>query len=249
MNPFGGEISVLDRVQSFLKSRARRTALTVVLLAAAVTGSARAAIMFSFPEGGSAFLSTPGLSVVEGVPAQGEQASSELGGVIGGKGFGSAVGTDVADGPGNQFLYFDMGGQVTGGPFATGQTLPLTWDFTVGTDDTKQVHYRIQMWLRDSQTTIVRVYDSGIKDTAVGGGTVTGNALADVGGLSPSPSAWDFQLQVYINGMEPGKTLTLDIPQNSIDINAEPSSGVPEPATWFLMVGGTGLLLIGRRWV
>jgi hypothetical protein len=244
-------MSALDRVQSFLKSRAGRTALTVVPLAAAVAVSAQATIIFHVNSGGGASFSSPTLSLVQGV-SPGSQALSELGGVVGLQGFGSVVGTATEDPP-NEFVYFDIGGflgngTVTGGPFAPGQTVPLTWNFTLGTSDiAKQVHYRMTLNLYDGEF-YDDVYDSGIKDTPLGGGVVSGHAYtSDLGGYAPPDSVWAFQLQVYINGMNPGTTLSLDIPQSSIDINAEPSADIPEPGAWFLMAGGTALLLIGPR--
>jgi hypothetical protein len=241
-------MSALDRVQSFLKSRAGRTALTVIPLAAAVAVSAQA-VPLSFANSGSAyFTSSTGMTLtVPYTVNPATQALSEWEGITGIKGWGSVVGTAPVGASANRSIYFNMQGEVTGGPFGPGQTVPLMWDFALGTTDTaNQVSYRILLTLHNG-TNYVDVYDSGVLHAGLGGGAVSGHGhTIDLAGFSPAlENFWSLQLQAYINGMTGGATLSLDIPSSSIDINADPA--VPEPGTWFLMAGGTALLLFGRR--
>lgn len=158
--------------------------------------------------------------------------------VIGVKGFGSTTLTVGEGGDGFFELYALMEGTGSGDDFATSE-IPAEWQFTVTSSNANPVNWLLLF--------TVNGIDSEFNDDGTPlPGTEENDGLINVPNGS-ALSTWSARLSLTWEGQE-GDTLTLTIPQNSIDINPGGEfTGVPEPSAFLLVVPGLALLYLGRR--
>jgi hypothetical protein len=132
-----------------------------------------------------------------------------------------------------------------GGPSGsfTTPTVPIAYDFSLS-DSPAPLHAAQAInWILNLQ--IVSVGGGfGLTNitgtTGVGGGDVSGVGVINVP-VGGSLVAWQIALEADVLSVA-GETVTITVPQNSIDINA-----APEPGTMGLAGGAIGLWMLRRR--
>ena len=124
------------------------------------------------------------------------------------------------------------------GTWAAGQTIPISWDFTLqfnGPVSLRRWEFNAGI-SANLQSTIVSVNGTNTGQIS-GSGTLTSFGIPD-----GQPMILYSQILVYWTG-QPASTLTVTVPGNSIDFGVAPTAGVPEPGTAGLVLGG--LLVAG----
>lgn len=236
-------MSLLDKARRFAASS--RTALVLVPLAAAL--SAQAEVIFQFEGGGASGIHGPsgGGGRLVSVNALSTPLSS-YNGIQGVKLYGDTVWN--ASGIALNMYW-------TGGVFRTEDEqgpfrIPFAWDFSVTQTGTPLpiLGYRVMLTLggglqsESFQHTVDFVSPRQSFDAS-------GTETAEV---TITPSFWSLDIDIYPDFLNSpsvpgGGTITLHVPQNSVDINPTPQDATPEPGSIALLSGGAGLLLILRR--
>ncbi|HEY4087315.1 MAG TPA: PEP-CTERM sorting domain-containing protein [Bryobacteraceae bacterium] len=238
----------LERARSFIQARAKAIAVTIVPLAAiaiAASQPARAANVLLFNSGGcnvtqQGVVAEP-ISECFATPIPGFQNNAN-----GVKLSGDAQVGIYSGGFGS--ITFDITGSANGG--TPRGLLPVTWDFTVGYHESLQQ----QPTSADSPLSYSLVYklDSG-SFTKAESGSLTFNTPcgdltcahvtgADTFGVDGPVSSYDISLTISGN-FTAGSFLTVNIPNNSVDLNP-----TPEPASMALGLSGLlGLAFAGFR--
>jgi PEP-CTERM motif len=230
----------VERAKCFLQRKARVLALTAVPLASlvAIAPTAKAGAITnpvlnpsacSISSSGSNFNSS-GCSTAA-LP----QGANLLTGV---KMFGTASISGVSGGANFQFigLEFSVSGSGNGGSFIGG-AIPIDWKFTIGVTGDPQPDLS---WLLQVQINGVGVYSNSFSAAP---GVIAGN---DVTSVVPAGPITSYQINFLVSDDEalPNETLTVTVPQNSININtAAITAGVPEPGTFALL--GSALVGLG----
>jgi PEP-CTERM motif len=225
----------VERAQRFLQAKARTIALTVAPLAAvavAVPSADAAALSFSpstcsaNPSGGGSFVSTPSCNV--------SQLATGANGVAGVKLYGTA--TLMADFD----TYLTINITTQGSASGTGGTIPLSYDFTLSNTSSStmdwDVYFDVAGDLADA---------SGSASGVSTGGTITGGFTVDASNIG---NAYEYVLHVEATdeNANGGDTFTLNVPQNSIDVNPV-ATATPEPASWSLLGLALGPLAWWKR--
>lgn len=136
-------------------------------------------------------------------------------------------------------LTLSSSGSLTGSTIAAGSTIPLSYHFSLGITSGS-----IGSWLL--------TFTLGSSSGGSGSQTINGSGAGDFSGatslLSPLIATGDTAslsafIQVDWNPLFVSDTLSIDVPQNSLDFNSD----TPEPAS--LALFGSGLAFLGWRLV
>jgi len=223
-----------------------RYLLFVVLLLASVC-NVQAGAIFSI---GTVSFQTNCPSLVLSGPFGGAQLDDPGNGVQGMKVYGQASATcgPTSDYPG---ISYGANGDVTVDEGGFPASLPVSWNFTASLalpDFTETAvdtgTFSLLMCAGNdcrSRFTLDGIWMSGV--------AVTGQGFLDAQNPWYGDDQWNVQLSIYYAGSLPtGTEITLDIPEDSIDLNpAGGISAVPEPVSFGLFAGGLGALALLRR--
>jgi hypothetical protein len=167
-------------------------------------------------------------------PCTTTQLATGADGVTGLKLYGSDSTTSMF--PGFLALNFTTQGTASG----TAGVVPVAYDFTLSDTFSNAMNWDVYFDVAGNLTDA-----SGQASGVSTGGTITGSFSAD---LSSIGNAFEYVLHVEaIEEASAGNdTLTIDIPQNSVDVNPV-SSAVPEPATLSFLGSALASLVWWRR--
>jgi hypothetical protein len=224
----------VERAKRFLQTGARALALTVVPLAsvAAIAPSLDASPLIFTPSTCDAIPSGSGTFVI--TPCTTTQLATGADGVTGLKLYGTDSTTSTSSG----FLALNFTTQGTASGSAG--VVPVSYDFTLSDTFSNQMNWDVYFDVAGNLTD-AHGQASGVST----GGTITGSFSVD---LSSIGNAYEYVLHVEaIEGASaPDDTLTINIPQNSIDVNPATST-VPEPAHLSLVGAALASLAWWRR--
>jgi hypothetical protein len=238
----------LDRAKRFLADKSRVIATTIVPLAGLMLSQTPAQAVNAIPI--TAFNPTScGISAVgQGVSATGSctvvAQSSSVGGVLGAKLYADNSDLEPTASSGSGGLYglniFASGG-TTGN--ILGGRVPVSWNFTPTTSDGGNVSYALVFSIFGPGGGSVT--EGNIDTFNIASGTVVSGS--DSIGLTGEGAIFGYSISLQVrenNGFSQGKSLTVNIPQNSLDIL--PTSGTPEPGSMLLLSSGFAGLLFRR---
>jgi|SRR5580692_8526127 hypothetical protein len=224
----------VERAKRFLQSGARAIALTVVPLAsvAVIAPSLEASPLILTPATCDAIPSGSGTFVI--TPCTTTQLATGADGVTGLKLYGSDSTTSLSAG----FLALNFTTQGTAS--GTAGIVPVAYDFTLSDTFSNAMSWDVYFDVAGNLTDA-----SGTASGISTGGTITGSFSVD---LSSIGNAYEYVLHVEAieEASAPNDTLTIDIPQNSVDVNPV-SSAVPEPAYPGLIGSALAALVWWRR--
>jgi hypothetical protein len=207
----------VERAKRFLQTGARTLALTVVPLAAvtAVAPSLPGSPLILTPTTCDAIPSGSGTFVI--TPCTTTQLATGADGVTGLKLYGTDSTTSMFSG----FLALNFTTQ--GSASGTAGVVPVSYDFTLSDTFSNQMSWDVYFDV-DGNLASANGQASGVST----GGTITGSFSVDLSSIGNA-----FQYVLHVEAIEgasaPNDTLTIDIPQNSVDVNPV-TSAVPEPA-------------------
>jgi hypothetical protein len=226
-------VTSVDRAKCFLRAKARAIALTVVPLAAAtaLVCPVKADLVLNpstcdaIPSGSGVFQITP-CSVT--------QLALGSDGVEGIKLYGTGSTTSTSAG----FLAMNLTTQGTAS--GTGGVFPISYDFTLSDSFSNQMSWDVYFDVAGNITDA-----SGSASGVSTGGEITGSFSVDASDIG---NAYEYVLHVEaIEGASaPDDTLTIDVPQNSIDVNPV-TSAVPEPSLFALLGSALASLAWWKR--
>jgi hypothetical protein len=206
----------VERARRFLQDGARAIALTVVPLAtvAAIAPSANASPLILTPASCDAVPSGSGTFVI--TPCTTTQLATGADGVTGLKMYGSDSTTSMFSG----FLALNFTTQGTAS--GTAGVVPVAYDFTLSDTFSNAMSWDVYFDVAGNLTDA-----SGTASGVSTGGTITGSFSVD---LSSIGNAYEYVLHVEAieDASAPNDTLSINIPQNSVDVNPV-TSAVPEP--------------------
>jgi hypothetical protein len=160
-----------------------------------------------------------------GVKIYSENSSFEPGSITAFSGSGGTFGLDVIASGGTIGTFFDG-------------SIPVSWDFTVTTSDGGNFSYGLIFEAIGSPGEIVSI----MAPSNPSGSTIRGTqAIAPPSG---TVTGYSVELTVEESTSCCSKSLTVDVPTNSVDL--APTSGTPEPGSIFLFGGGFAGLLWRR---
>jgi hypothetical protein len=219
----------VERAKRFLQSGARTLALSVVPLASV---SAIASPLILTPSSCNAIPSGSGIFVI--TPCTTTQLATGADGVTGLK----LYGTDSTTSESSGFLALNFTTQGTAS--GTAGIVPVSYDFTLSDTFSNSMNWDVFFDVAGNLTD-AHGQASGVST----GGNITGSFFVD---LSSIGNAFEYVLHVEaIEGASAANdTLTIDIPQNSVDVNPVPSA-VPEPAYLSLLGAALASLAWWRR--
>jgi hypothetical protein len=255
-------MNYVEKAKQLLKKTALHGAM-VILPLAAVESAQAISIAPTMP---SSCPSGCAISVQQGNSSGGQYGTAQLlesNGIVGIKFFTiePVFGTFTS---GSQLAQFEMtsSGTLTGGNIASGTNIPISFIFNwnLGTPETPLIasefapFWEVSIEMRQfgsreleqpSATASYFCSGSGVDD-------ITSSGCPEFTTTSGTFNQ-DLDLEILL-------TLTLsiesfpeapidfyfDIPQDSVDINAVPTAGIPEPATVALTLAGLGTLLLRR---
>jgi hypothetical protein len=211
----------VERAKRFFQTGARTLALTIVPLAAvtsvvtAVAPSLDASPLILTPTTCDAIPSGSGTFVI--TPCTTTQLATGADGVTGLK----LYGTDSTTSESSGFLALNFTTQ--GSASGTAGIVPVSYDFTLSDTFSNKMNWDVYFDV-DGNLASANGQASGVST----GGTITGSFSVDLSSIGDA-----FQYVLHVEAIEdasaPSDTLTIDIPQNSIDVNPA-TSAVPEPA-------------------
>jgi len=223
-------VTSIERAKRFLREKAGAIALTVVPLAvaAAVVPPAQADLVLT----PSSCVGIPsGSGIFQFTPCSVTQLALGSDGVEGIKLYGTASTTSSSSG----FLAMNMTTQGTAS--GTGGKFPISYDFTLSDTFSNKMSWDV-FFRVDGSVSSAGGSASGVST----GGEITGSFNVDASSIGNA-----FQYVLHVEAIEgasaPDDTLTIDVPQNSIDVNPVVSA-TPEPST----VAFLGSLLASLVW-
>jgi hypothetical protein len=242
----GGSVTSLERARAFLSSKAKKTALIILPLAAAAVQAHAGTITFNFASGAGSFSTSGGVVT---------PASSGL--------FATLFPTGISLYGDAVFTVTSSGGVGGGGPctdacagfftFNTGSgtfpvdSLPVTYDFTLQASNGDPLNWNLNTCILTTGFTCNSA--SGVTPSGGGVTPIIGNF--NVSGLSGQVlQDWYVDLQVDFASnatFNTGDTITLGIPQGS-SIDLGPLNQTPEPGTgWLLASAGVAFACFRRK--
>ena len=220
-------MSSLDRAKRFLQQKARAIALTVVPLAS--VGAMNAGSLVLTPSECDAIPSGSGIFQI--TPCSVEQLPVGSDGVQGIKLYGTGSTTSESSG----FLAMNLTTQGTAS--GTAGVIPISYNFTLSDTVSNQMSWDVFFDVAGNLTD-AHGQASGVST----GGIITGSFSVDASSIGNA-----FQYVLHVEAIEgasaPEDTLTIDVPQNSIDVNPA-ISAVPEPVPFTL----SGFALASLAW-
>jgi len=227
-------VTSVERAKRFLQTGARAIALTVVPLASvtATAPSLGASPLILTPSSCDAIPSGSGIFVI--TPCTTTQLATGADGVTGLKLYG--LDSTTSESSGFLALNFTTLGTASG----TAGVVPVAYDFTLSDTFSNSMSWDVYFDVAGNLTD-AHGQASGVST----GGTITGSFSVD---LSSIGNAYEYVLHVEAieDASAPDDTLTIDIPQNSVDVNPV-SSAVPEPATLSFLGSALASLIWWRR--
>jgi hypothetical protein len=217
----------VERARRLLQTGARAIALTVVPLASVVASPLilTPATCDAIPSGSGTFVITPCTTT---------QLATGADGVTGLKLYG--LDSTTSESSGFLALNFTTQGSASG----TAGIVPVNYDFTLSDTFSNATNWDVYFDVAGNLTD-AHGQASGVST----GGTITGSFSVD---LSSIGNAFEYVLHVEAieEASAPNDTLTINIPQNSVDVNPV-SSAVPEPASLGFIGSALASLVWWRR--
>jgi PEP-CTERM motif len=246
-------LTSIERAKSFMQRKARVMALSVVPLASLVAVTA--------PSAHAGAVTTPLTLTPSSCTATATNNSgscSELAlatgsdGMTGVKMFGSAqanaglILTQNVQGGLTSGVPLTVDFLVASGTTNNGQVpgaIPLAWNFTITDSDavTADINWTLTYTLNSTAVSFNSV-------GSVQAGTFTGSTSGFAGLVGITITNYKIELSVTDSSVANGGFLAVNIPQNSVDLNA--IAGTPEPGTFALMgsaLAGLGAFALRRR--
>jgi len=224
----------VERAKRLLQTGARAIALTVVPLAsvAAIAPALNGSPLILTPATCNAIPSGSGTFVI--TPCTTTQLATGADGVTGLKLYG--LDSTTSESSGFLALNFTTQGSASG----TAGIVPVNYDFTLSDTFSNAMSWDVYFDVAGNLTD-AHGQASGVST----GGTITGSFSVD---LSSIGNAFEYVLHVEAieDASAPSDTLTINIPQNSVDVNPV-SSAVPEPASLGFIGSALASLLWWRR--
>jgi hypothetical protein len=226
----------IERARRFIENKGRALALTTVPLACLVVAPAPLKSSAVF-EQAACVTSTSGGQSFSGITCGTSQLPTGGFGVTGVKMFGT--GTAVSSGFFTDLLFSTQG-------TATGSfvgDIPVSYDFTIDDPSGDKI---------DWEVFFSAFGDANANDSVNGistGGETTGSFDVPFDGSTITQYVLHLNV-MFDTGAKAGDTITVTIPDNSIDVNPVPASTVPEPGTLGLFgsaLAGMGLFAWLRR--
>jgi hypothetical protein len=220
----------VERAQRFLQTKARALALTVIPLASvsAIVAPASASPLsftpstcIATPSGGGTFVPTPSCGT--------SQLPTGADGVAGLKLYGTASMQASFD------TYLTINITTQGTASGTGGVIPVAYDFTLSNTSSSVMDWDVYFAVNGTTTA------SGSASGTSTGGTITGGFNVDTTSIGPALS-YVLHVEATDEFADGGDIFTLDVPQNSIDV--DPVTTTPEPASLSLV----GLALAPLAW-
>ncbi len=220
----------VERARRFLQTKACAIALTVVPLAcvSGVVAPASASTLdftpstcTASPSGGGSFVGTPTCTTT--------QLPTGADGVAGLKLYGDAS----MQASFNTYLTIDLSTQGTAS--GTGGVIPVAYDFTLTNTSSSVMDWDVYF---DVAGTITDA--SGSASGTSTGGTITGGFSVDTTNIGPA-FFYVLHVEATDEAANGGDIFTLDVPQNSIDVDP---AQAPEPFSWTMV----GLALAPLAW-
>jgi hypothetical protein len=222
----------VERAKRFLQTKACAIALTVVPLAslAVIAPSLHAGVLTFNPSTCDAIPSGSGTFII--TPCTVTQLAIGADGVAGLKMYGTDWTTSESSG------FLDLNFTTQGTASGTGGVIPVAYDFTLSDTFSNTMYWDVYFDV-DGNLGSASGHPSGQST----GGTITGEFSVD---LSSIGTAYEYVLHVeaYEDASAGDDTLSIDIPQNSIDV--DPVSA-PEPGTLSLFGSALASLAWWRR--
>jgi hypothetical protein len=221
----------VDRAKRLLQQKARAIALTVIPLAAAAAGVSpvHAGSLVLTPAECDAIPSGSGIFQI--TPCSSEQLPVGSNGVEGIKLYGTGSTTSNSSG----FLAMNLTTQ--GVASGTGGVIPISYTFTLFDTFSNAMSWDVYFDVAGNISDA-----SGQAKGVSTGGTITGSFSVDASSIGNA-----FEYVLHVEALEgasaPDDTLTIDVPQNSIDVNPVVSA-VPEPVPFTIC----GLALASLAW-
>lgn len=226
----------VERAKRLLQAKARTIALTVVPLASVIGVSAplHASTITLDPSSCSAIPSGSGVFMI--TPCSILQLPTGSDGVTGIKLYGTASTTSTNEG----FLALNMstGGTASG---SGGAIIPVDYDFTLSDTSGNVMNWDVYFDIAGNNGA---TNASGQATGTSTGGEITGSFSVNTSQIG---DAFSYVLHVEaIMGAAENDTLTITVPQNSIDVNPVPASA-PEPSTMGLLASALASLTWWKR--
>ena len=217
-------MSSIERAKAFVKQASKQIGLKIVPLAVVVVSAHATSALPGFVAGSA--------SCTGGTVSNSQITNS---GSVGIKLYTSSDCSGVFSSGGG--LTLSASGNGVGGVFPS-TTVPVLVTFTPTFSLGGNINYAFTLNLNGSSNGPQLI-----------GSTPSGTAVSQTFnyniGSGFSLSTWNLSLAIVASDPSTG-TLTLHVPQNSIDLNA-PASTTPEPATWAMLAAGGGFLFLRRR--
>jgi hypothetical protein len=243
----------LDRANRFLSNKSRAIALSIVPLAGLAISYTPAAASVSdqltaFNPGRCVVSATvANVSVTGDNCADAAQGAPDSGGLLGVKvysensSFESSPISAFSSSGGTFGLEIFASGGTTGNTF--GGTIPVSWDFSVTTGDggdfAHQLFYDISGSPDNSFST-----GSLSSFTNASGSTISGTNSLNLSTGTIITGGYEIELRVAESTNCCSKSLTVNVPTNSLDL--APSTATPEPGSVFLFGSGFAGMLLRR---
>jgi hypothetical protein len=249
----------LDRARRFISQKTRVIAIGIVPLAGLVVNQTPAQAAVPTFNTGSCSWFTTGLANSGGGLCSSEQESAidPTSGILGVKlvatgdlePFSSAFGQGSG---GTYGITVSGSGRQTGVSPFTG-TIPVLWDFTATSSDGGSMAYTLTYTLTNPPSqqpvegNIIGPPTLTETGTALSGVAVTGaDAFTSLSGQNIFGYSISLSISKFTQGGQ--QSISLNIPEGSLDLAATAVSGTPEPGTIALMGGGLiGLGFLRRR--